>query len=397
MNEMLKKYSKLEQELIIESGIKSLNVFKRLKIEKSIEKEERVNDYEIKRLKGINNKLRVEIDEIEEKTIKRKEIENNEINNIKNERICELKSIIAKLEEKINKMEKKELIILGNREKDIKMVTNGLKNEINEYKEQIKKLEIEIKSIKELHESNSKGSILESMVLKKCIEYNDNIGGNIWDIKDTSKLNHKGDIQFEHKYTKQRYLIDLKNYKGKVQKIEIEKIKKDILNKDNDVCGGMLISTDKISGKMGWEEENIEGKKLVYISDFKLCDIKLIFRELNRLCEISNIKTENIKKDEIIEENIKAYKKLNKWLIEIKNEMGKKKELHKTLVGGDIDMYIHEKIENKMDYDILENGYIRIGKRSKYYHKYMKVNGEKVIQYKGSKKSLEKWKRENNM
>ena len=396
MNEMLKRYSKLEQELIIESGIKSLNIFKRLKIEKSIEKEERVNDYEIKRLKGINNKLRIEIDEIEEKTIKKKEIENNEINNIKNERICELKSIIAKLEEKINKMEKKELIILENREKDIKMVTNGLKNEINEYKEQIKKLEIEIKSIKELHESNSKGSILESMVLKKCIEYNDNIGGNIWDIKDTSKLNHKGDIQFEHKYTKQRYLIDLKNYKGKVQKIEIEKIKKDILNKDNDVCGGMLISTDKISGKMGWEEENIEGKKLVYISDFKLCDIKLIFRELNRLCEISNIKTDNIKKDEIIEENIKAYKKLNKWLIEIKNEIGKKKELHKTLVGGDIDMYIHEKIENKMDYDILENGYIRVGKRSKYYHKYMN-GGEKIIQYKGSKKSLEKWKRENNM
>ena len=395
MNDILDKYSRKEQEYIIECGVTALNIFKKLNIDKKYEKYDKEGENELKMLKEKNNRLIKKMEEIEDNIIKRKDNEYKEINKIKNERIEDFKSIILKLEENIEKMEKKELLILGNKDKDIKMATKNLIEEINGYKDKINKLELEIKKIKELHESSSKGSILESMVLKGCIKFNDN-NGNIWDIKDTSRLSHKGDIQFEHKYTKQKFLIDLKNYKGKVQKIEIEKIKKDILNKDNGVCGGILISTDKISGKISWEEEDIDNKKLIYISNFKLCDINLIFRELNRLCELSSDKLEDIKKEEIINENINTYKKLNKWSVDIINEISKKKELHKKLVGGDIDLYIQEHVEKKINYDVLEKDHKRVGKRSKYYHKYMN-GGEKIIQYKGSKKSLEKWIKDNNI
>ena len=98
-----------------------------------------------------------------------------------------------------------------------------------------------------------------------------------------------------------------------------------------------------------------------------------------------------IKKEEIINENINTYKKLNKWSIDIINEISKKKELHKKLVGGDIDLYIQEHVEKKINYDILENGHKRVGKRSKYYHKYILGQSYTFLEWKKSKDNIWEW------
>jgi len=119
------------------------------------------------------------------------------------------------------------------------------------------------------------------------------------------------------------------------------------LNKDNDVDGGILISTNKISGKIDWEEEDIENKKLIYISHFKISDVGMIFRELNRLIDITKIKLEENNKEDLINHNVESYKKIKKMIIELNSEIKSKKELHKKLSGDDIELYIQNNSKKK--------------------------------------------------
>ena len=285
-----------------------------------------------------------------------------------------------------------------NIDESIKTAVKNKADEIDKYKSLLNDKEIEIIRIKKLHESNNKGTLLENEVLKKCIDYN-NLINNVWDIIDTSKLGHKGDIQFKNRYTNNKFLVDLKNYTSAVQKVEIEKIKKDIINKDNNVDGGILISTNKISGKMDWDEEVIEGKKVVYISNFKMSDIGMIFRELNRLVDIMSVKIEDNNKEEIINDNIESYKKLKKMAADINELLNNKKKLHRKLTNSDIEVDIQKKSKKsnkKTDYNLIEVGFKRDGRRSKYYCKYDNENGTKIIKYFGSENSLNRWKSNNS-
>lgn len=383
--ECINKYSVKEQEFIINSGIMLLNECKKYN-NITINKNDNGPYFELKLERMKNNKLLKELNEIENKIKKEKDNEFKVINMIQTNRINELR-------DKIEKIEKKELLLIKNREYDINMAIKNQNIEIYDYKLKLKNMENEILELKKLHEASNKGSILEGMVLKRCIDYNNNLN-NVWKIIDTSSISHKGDIQFEHRYKNKRFLIDLKNYNGHVAKREIDKIKDDILN--NDVDGGILISTNKICGKMNWGEEDIESKKLIYITDFKLCDINLIFRELNRLLEITNKEISKNNIEEIITNNLNSYKKLTKWVLDMNIEICKKKELHKKLTGMDIDIYIKTRNKIGIDYNKLEYGYMVMGRRSKYYHKYTK-DSKKIIQYKGSKNSIDKWKLENKL
>ncbi len=47
--------------------------------------------------------------------------------------------------------------------------------------------------------------------------------------------------------------------------------------------------------------------------------------------------------------------------------------------------------KKKINYDKIENGYKKEGRRSKFYSKYKNENGENVIKYFGSEKRKEIW------
>ncbi len=416
---VLKKFSPKEQEFIVNNGILLLKQCKlfntitinqdenaELKIQKNKNNkllnemeqiEDKLNEKREKEIREIKNKYDIEvnrlegalkrkdrsIENIEERTINKKDRENVEIKGMYETRIEDLGKIIEKKDKMIEN-------IANNFDISIKTALNSKNEELNEFKSLLKDKENEIIRIKQIHESNNKGKMLENEVLNECINYN-NKTNNIWKIIDTSKLAHKGDIQFLHKYAGKKFLIDLKNYSSSVQKIEIEKIKSDILNKDNDVDGGILISTNKISGKIDWEEEDIENKKLIYISHFKISDVGMIFRELNRLIDITKIKLEENNKEDLINHNVESYKKIKKMIIELNSEIKSKKELHKKLSGDDIELYIQNNSKKKINYDKIENGYKKEGRRSKFYSKYKNENGENVIKYFGSEKRKEIW------
>jgi hypothetical protein len=386
MSDILDDYSANDQEFIINSGIYVLNKAKDYNTIE-IDYDNNKNNNEIELLKSKNNKLLNEMNDIQERTIIRKDNEFKEIKEMNKEMINELKRTINKKDEIIEKM-------CENIDESIKTAVKNKEEDLIKYKSLLEEKNEEIIRIKKLHESNNKGTLLENEVLQKCIEYN-NLINNVWKIIDTSKLGHKGDIQFKHRYTDNKFLIDLKNYTSSVQKVEIEKIKKDIMNKDNNVDGGILISTNKISGKMDWDEEVIDGKKVVYISNFKMSDIGMIFRELNRLVDIMSIKIENNNKEEIIKENLESYKKLKKIASDIKEQLNNKKNLHRKLTNGDIEVDIQKKTKKKTNYTELEVGFKRDGRRSKNYCKYINDNGTKIIKYFGSENSLNKWKNDN--
>jgi len=390
MSELLDDYDTNDQEFIINTGIIMLNKAKDYNT-MNINYNDNRDDKEVELLKSKNDRLMNEINNIQEKTVIRKDNEFKEIKEMNKEMINELKKTINKKDIIIEKM-------CDNIDESIKTAVKNKTDEIDKYKSLLNDKEIEIIRIKKLHESNNKGTLLENEVLKKCIDYN-NLINNVWDIIDTSKLGHKGDIQFKNRYTNNKFLVDLKNYTSAVQKVEIEKIKKDIINKDNNVDGGILISTNKISGKMDWDEEVIEGKKVVYISNFKMSDIGMIFRELNRLVDIMSVKIEDNNKEEIINDNIESYKKLKKMAADINELLNNKKKLHRKLTNSDIEVDIQKKSKKsnkKTDYNLIEVGFKRDGRRSKYYCKYDNENGTKIIKYFGSENSLNRWKSNNS-
>ena len=191
MSELLDDYSPNDQEFIINTGIIMLNKAKDYNT-MNINYNDNKDDRELELLKSKNNRLMNEINDIEKKTVIRKDNEFKEIKEMNKEMINELKKTINKKDEIIEKM-------CDNIDESIKTAVKNKDEEIDKYKSLLHDKDIEIIRIKKLHESNNKGTLLENEVLNKCIEYN-NMINNVWDIIDTSKLGHKGDIQFKNVY-----------------------------------------------------------------------------------------------------------------------------------------------------------------------------------------------------
>lgn len=352
----------------------------------------------------------------------------NKINKDKDETINELKEriFLVRDEERnktkheykdqieyLKKTNEKLIITNEEREKNIKLEKESyaklIQDECNELKDKCKKYQ-------ELYEKVGKGKKYESKLIDLFREFNKKQLNNIWEIKQVDSISKKTDFIFKNKYTKNSILLDAKNNNTSVTNTDVKKFIRDI-RENKYVIGGVLLANGQIAGKTGYETEEVEGKKLIYVSNVDLDNVAFIFNQLDLIMMLNEEKLEvknNTFKKYLINlynADVEILKNINiqkENLIEKINHM---KELFTEIFDEDIDIehnknekYIKEnkkikkftKNQNKKPVDefnkekwIKENitfeiddnkKYQIIGEKSDFYLIYKK-NGKEVLQY----------------
>jgi len=282
------------------------------------------------------------------------------------------------------------------KEKEVSDKTEGLLKEVE-------RLNNENTYYKKLYVEKSKGTFYENELYPKLEKYNDKELNNKWRIMHVgSSCSEKCDFQFRNKETGDIILIDTKNNEqhSSVRNTDIDKFIKDTCKDSNNAIGGILIANNKISKRKNYEREVIDGKILLYISNFSFDNVAFIFSMLDLIVEISK-STTNINEKTLKNRIINSYKFI---ISRVNNLISEKRKCEKelddlkseffTLFQDDLEMNskgienLNEKINMKvntetkdiLDYKEIETECKIIGKISKYYIKYMK-NNIKYIQY----------------
>jgi hypothetical protein len=85
--------------------------------------------------------------------------------------------------------------------------------------------------------------------------------------------------------------LDAKNNNRSVNNIDVKKFIRDI-RENKYVIGGVLLANGQITGKTGYETEEVDGKKLIYVSNVDLDNVAFIFNQLDLIIMLNEEKLE---------------------------------------------------------------------------------------------------------
>lgn len=346
-------------------------------------------NYNIKQT--LEEKYNTKIDKLEEE-IKNYNIKIDDIRkNLKEEHNKD----INYYKEQINNitLEKTSLLELFN-----KNLEDGIEKQTQLYKEENEKLEKENLYYKKLYEDKNKGKFYEIELFKKLEEVNEKNCGNKWRIEHVgSSCSEKCDFYFQNKESGYIILLDTKNNQDRssVRNTDIEKFIRDIKKKENNAIGGILLANSSISKKTKFEIDEIDGKSLLYVSNFSFDNVDFIFSLLDMIInkhkllgdkfDIEELRNKYKNDYKFIKERLNTLnnekKKFDNKLNEIKNEYNSK-------FNEDIEISLSTNTTKKenlntniIDFTNLEKNKKIIGKPSNYYLEYTNEKGENILQY----------------
>ncbi len=370
----LSQYSNKEQDFIIDIGL-----FNYKKSKQFIEKNNSENYYE----KWENEDNKKQLLSLKEKIFDME------------------KEFNVKMDEKIQyyktKLEKSE----NERESLLKIFENNVNIRVSEtvkgYKERIVELEKKNKYYYDLYIVKEKGINYEEELGDLLKEYNTKYFNDVWKITHVGQLlSGKGDFNMYHKDLKCNILLDMKNNLSHkpVTNIDIEKFRKDVFRNESNFVAGIMIANNNICTKKCFEFEKVKDKFLLYISNYDKKNIGFLYSILNIIIErideksnkidendiknamkeqyifLKNMLSSNNKQKRKIEEKIEGL--INKYKQYFKDDLEINTEKTKVLQKKDEEMIV--------DFEKLEEGRKKVGKRSKYWLIYDK-NGKETVQY----------------
>ena len=204
-------------------------------------------------------------------------------------------------------------------QKDKEMIYKSIDTLVNEKVEHEKKyLTLKIKELEERcdeyykrYEKQNKGKYYETDLLMPAFrKYNEEHLDNRWEIKHVGDMARKTDFIFKDKYTKKMIMIDSKNNnKGEVRTGDMEKFDRDIFHDLSFVIGGIMIANGKIGTKKNYEICEEGGKVMVFISNFNLENIGMIFSQLDIIIDLTEKKSNSSLDNEVLKRNIKEWYK----------------------------------------------------------------------------------------
>jgi uncharacterized protein YjhX (UPF0386 family) len=128
----------------------------------------------------------------------------------------------------------------------------------------------------------------EEELYPKLLDYNDTHLNSIWQITHTgSVLSKKTDFHFRHKDTNIVILLDTKNNLPTNPVVSTTEFERDILRKETNAIGGIIIANGNIACKKRFELNKVQQKTLVYVSCFDRDNITFIFTLLDMIVEMS--------------------------------------------------------------------------------------------------------------
>lgn len=370
----LSQYSNKEQDFIIDIGL-----FNYKKSKQFIEKNNRENYYE----KWENEDNKKELLSLKEKIFAME------------------KEFNVKMNEKIQYYEKKIEKSENERESLLKIFENNVNMRVSEtvkgYKERIVELEKKNKYYYDLYIAKEKGINYEKELGDLLKEYNTKYFNDVWKITHVGQLlSGKGDFNMYHKDLKCNILLDMKNNLSHkpVSNIDIEKFRKDVFRNESNFVAGIMIANNNICTKKCFEFEKVKDKFLLYISNYDKKNIGFLYSILNiiieRIDEKSNKMDENdiknaMKEQYIFLKNMLSSNNKQKRKIEEKIEdlINKYKQYFKDdlEINTEKTKVLQKKGEEMIvDFEKLEEGRKKVGKRSKYWLIYDK-NGKETVQY----------------
>ena len=330
--ESLKDYDSKAQEYIINMGLfmygKSKDFFIKELTEETLLKQYN-NDYD-------EQKFQKEKQEIHDILIKRE----SEIRELKENQYKEYDLLRSKIES-----EQREHIdflkdTLNNAKKDKETLTMNLnmlvkdkvESETKYLSDKITELETKNNEYYKRYEKQTKGKYYETDLLMPAFEeYNDKHLDNRWEITHVGDVARKTDFIFKDKHTKKMVMIDSKNNnERKVGTTDMEKFRRDIFHELSFAVGGIMIANGKIGTKKSYELNEDGGKILVYISNFHLENVGMIFSQLDIIIDLTTTNSESAFTSEVLKRNMKEYYKND--LAIFHNIERQKKQIDKNLI-----------------------------------------------------------------
>ena len=330
--EQLNGYDSKAQEYIINMGLFMYGKSKEFFI-KELSKETLLSEYnhEYDSQKALREKQ-----EMHDILIKKE----NEIQELKENQYKEYDSLRSKIES-----EQREHIdflkeTLNNTKKEKEILTSNLNIFIKEKVEtetkylsdKIAELETKNNEYYKRYEKQTKGKYYEKDLLMPAFEeYNETYLDNRWEITHVGDVARKTDFIFKDKNTKKMIMIDSKNNnERKVGTSDMEKFKRDIFHELSFAVGGIMIANGKIGTKKSYELNEEGGKILIYISNFHLENVGMIFSQLDIIIDLTTNKSESAFTNEILKRNMKEYYKND--LAIFYNLERQKKQIDKNLI-----------------------------------------------------------------
>lgn len=309
---LLKSYDKQAQQFIINIGKfiydKSKTHFNKINIEDG---KIFCNDFEINELIEKNKLMESKYNEEHAKLLEM----NEKMYLIRDEEREKSKEESRELINFLKKTNEKLILTNEEREKNFKIekeeYTRDLKKQLDELKEEYQKC-------KELYENTGKGKQYEGKLYDLFQEYNSKYLNNVWEIKSVGDISKKTDMLFRNKYSKKSIMLDAKNNITSVPVVDIEKFKRDI-KVNNYVIGGIMAARGTISSKTGYELDEENNKKLLYLSNVDLDNVGFIFNQLDMLIMMSD-ENVGIKNERFKKHLINWYKSEEESLTNIVNE-----------------------------------------------------------------------------
>ena len=330
--DQLNGYDSKAQEYIINMGLfmygKSKDFFTK-ELSKETLLSEYNHDYD-------EQKIQKEKEEMHDTLIKRE----REIRELKENQYKEYDSLRSKIES-----EQREHIdflkeTLNNAKKDKETLTMNLNMLVKEKVEtetkylsdKIAELESKNNEYYKRYEKQTKGKYYEKDLLMPAFEeYNETYLDNRWEITHVGDVARKMDFIFKDKNTKKMIMIDSKNNNDrKVGTSDMEKFKRDIFHELSFAVGGIMIANGKIGTKKSYELNEEGGKILIYISNFHLENVGMIFSQLDIIIDLTTNKSESAFTNEILKRNMKEYYKNDMAIFY--NLERQKKQIDKNLI-----------------------------------------------------------------
>jgi hypothetical protein len=230
---------------------------------------------------------------------------------------------------------------------------------------------------------------------------------SIWQITHVgSVLSEKTDFHFRHKDTNVVILLDTKNNLPTNPVVTTADFERDILRKETNAIGGIMLANGNISCKKRFEINKIQQKVLVYVSSFERNNIAYVFTLLDMIMEMSrgtynpnacdaDMTTSSVATNAALgafRELLVADYKREQYNLENAERLRKTAQKAMDTIVADFDTHFPgEDIEitaksdevqtssarvkpktstDIIDYDTLEEGRTIIGQRSKYYLEY---------------------------
>lgn len=300
------------------------------------------------------------------------------------------KSLINEKTQQVLELMEQNKILLNFREEymttQVKIRTEQIMNELNDTR-------MEIKYMKDLHESKEKGMNWEKDLLPLLEEINTKNYAGMYEVTHVGqKKGSMCDIMFRNKITNNMFLVDMKNNQPHkpVTNIDRDKFNKDILS--NDVKGGIMVARNRITNKKHLEKETIGGKIFLFMAN--TTEPEQIFWGINALEEsISDGDNAGDKLCQVKDWMENLYFADKKEIDKLKRAVKRREEktnhiaefykglFNENIETKDCDIVQSETIEKKIiDYDDLEKDRVVKGRRSKYYLEYTD-NDIKRLQY----------------